>query len=108
MREPLYYYKLTRKLHQNNLKIKKNGQCAYHHTGMLYLKKLTLRNKTFFEFFTSISRGLSTGPKGEKVVLFGFSNGTKGEFRIFEENWISTTFTPLGPVLSPLEIEVKN
>jgi hypothetical protein len=37
--------------------------------------------KTFFEFFSSISRGLSTGTKGEKEVLFGFSTGTKSEFR---------------------------
>jgi hypothetical protein len=35
--------------------------------------------KTFFEFFSSISWGLCTGIKGEKVVLFGFSTGTKTE-----------------------------
>jgi hypothetical protein len=40
----------------------------------------------FFNFFTSVSWGLCTGTKYEKVVLFVFSTGTKGEFRIFEEN----------------------
>jgi hypothetical protein len=38
---------------------------------------------SFYLFFSSISRGLST--KGEKVGFFGFSTDTKGEFRIFEE-----------------------
>jgi hypothetical protein len=38
--------------------------------------------KTSFEFFSSISWGLCTGSKGEKVVIFGFSTRTKGEFRI--------------------------
>jgi hypothetical protein len=41
--------------------------------------------KTFFEFFSSIPWGLCTGTKCEKVVLFGFSTGPKGEFRIFDE-----------------------
>jgi hypothetical protein len=35
--------------------------------------------KTIFELFSSISCGLCTGTKCEKVVLFGFSIGTKGE-----------------------------
>jgi hypothetical protein len=41
--------------------------------------------KKFFEFFSSISWGLCTGTKGEKVVINGFSTGTKDKFRIFEE-----------------------
>jgi hypothetical protein len=40
---------------------------------------------TFFDFFSPISWRLRTGTKGEKVTLYGFSTGTKGEFRIFEE-----------------------
>jgi hypothetical protein len=31
-----------------------------------------------------ISRGLSTGPNGEKVVLFGLSTGTKIKFLFVE------------------------
>jgi hypothetical protein len=50
-----------------------------------YLDRYKYPKKTFFEFFSSISWGLCTGTKGEKVVLFGFSTGTKDEFRIFEE-----------------------
>jgi hypothetical protein len=38
-----------------------------------------LKGKTFFEFFSSISRGLCTGTKCEKVVHFEFSTGTKSE-----------------------------
>jgi hypothetical protein len=48
-------------------------------------KKIKVKNTTFFEFFSSISWGLCTDTKCAKVVLFGFSTGTKGEFRIFEE-----------------------
>jgi hypothetical protein len=76
--------------------------------------------KTNFGFFSSISWGLFTDTKCEKVVLFGFSTGNKGEFRIFEEqkfnfsplipvlNTKSSTFSSLGPVQSPQEIEEKN
>jgi hypothetical protein len=35
--------------------------------------------KTYFEYFSSISWGLCTGIKGEKVVIFGLSTGTKTE-----------------------------
>ncbi len=42
-------------------------------------------SKTRFEFFSSSSRGPSTGAKGRKVVLFGFITGTRGEFKILEE-----------------------
>jgi hypothetical protein len=75
--------------------------------------------KAFFEFFSSISWGLCIGTKGEKVVIFGFSTGTKDEFRIFEElnfnfsllvsvlNTKITTFSPLVPVQSPQEIDEK-
>jgi hypothetical protein len=41
--------------------------------------------ESFFEFCSSISLGLCTGTKGEKVELFGFSTDTKSEFRIFIE-----------------------
>jgi hypothetical protein len=90
--------------------------------------------KNFFEFFSSISRGLSTGTKGEKVVTFGLSTGTKSEklnfilfkysefifstgtksekyhFSVFVPvlNPIITTFSPLVPVQSPQDIEEKN
>jgi hypothetical protein len=75
--------------------------------------------KIFFEFFSSISWGLCTGTKGEKVVIFGFGTGTKSEFRIFKGknsnfsllvpvlNPKSTTFWPLVPVQSPQEIGEK-
>jgi hypothetical protein len=54
------------------------------------------------------------------VVFFGFSTGTKGEFRIFIEikfnfsnlvpvlNPKSNTFLPLVPVQRPQEIDEKN
>jgi hypothetical protein len=46
-----------------------------------YLDRYKYPKKTFFDFFSSISWGLCTGTKGEKVVIFGFSTGTKCEFR---------------------------
>jgi hypothetical protein len=53
---------------------------------MGFLNRDNFPKKIFFEFFSSISWGLCAGTKCEKVVLFGFwSTGTKGEFRIFEE-----------------------
>jgi hypothetical protein len=48
-----------------------------------FLDRYKYPEKTFFDF-TSIWR-LCTGTKDEKVVLFGFSTGTKGQFRIFEQ-----------------------
>jgi hypothetical protein len=71
-------------------------------------------------FFPAISWGLCTGTKGEKMVIFGFSTGTKSEFRIFEEKNFNfslllpvlnpkiTTFRPLVPVQSPQEKIQKN
>jgi hypothetical protein len=47
--------------------------------------------KTFLEFLPSISRGLCTGPKGEKVVLFGFSAGTKSEkLKFYSSNIVNS------------------
>jgi hypothetical protein len=43
-----------------------------------------ISKKTFFEYFSLISWVLCTVTKFEKVVLSGFSTGTKMEFRIFE------------------------
>jgi hypothetical protein len=49
--------------------------------------------------------------KGEKVVLFGLSTCTKGErLNFYSSNILNstgTTFSPLGPVQSPQEIEAK-
>jgi hypothetical protein len=76
--------------------------------------------KAFSEFFSSISWGLCTGIKCEKVILFGFSTGTKSEKLDFHSTNIlnstlvpvlnpkSTTFSPLPiPVQSPKEIVEK-
>jgi hypothetical protein len=76
------------------------------------LARTNTQKKLFLIFISLISRGLCTGTKGEKVVLFGFSIGTKGEFRIFAPlvpilNPKSTTFLPLVPVQRPQEIEIK-
>jgi hypothetical protein len=49
---------------------------------------------------------LGTGTKGKKVVLFGFSTSTKGEFRIFEDLKFNISLLVL--VQSPKEIEEKN
>jgi hypothetical protein len=60
--------------------------------------------KTFFEFFCSISKGLSTGPKGEQLNFY-YSNILNPPLVL---NPKSTTFSPLGLVQSPLGIEEKN
>jgi hypothetical protein len=44
--------------------------------------------------------------KAKKVAHFGFSTGTKDEFRIFEE--YKCNISLLVPVQSPQEIEEKN
>jgi hypothetical protein len=76
--------------------------------------------KFFFEFFSSISWGLCTGIKGKKLVLFGFSIGTKGEkLNFYSSNILNsplipvlnpkrTTFLPLVPVQRPQGIDEKN
>jgi hypothetical protein len=46
---------------------------------MRYLDRDKTQKKLFFEFFSSISWGFSTGTKGEKVVLFAFNTGSIGE-----------------------------
>jgi hypothetical protein len=73
-----------------------------------------------FELFSSISWGLCNGTKGEKVLLFGFSTGSKSEkLNFYSSNIInsplvpvlnpkSTTFSHLVPVQSSQEIEEKN
>jgi hypothetical protein len=80
-----------------------------------YLDRYKYPKKTFFEFFSSISWGLSTGTNGEKVVLFGFSTGNKSEkikFLFYKYSKFtflkSTTFSPLVPVQRPQEIDEKN
>jgi hypothetical protein len=55
--------------------------------------------KTFFEFFFDFLNSLYRYTKGEKVVHFGFSTGTKIEFRLFEE--LKFNFSLLVPVLNP-------
>jgi hypothetical protein len=59
--------------------------------------------KALFEFISSISWGLSDGTKSEKVVLFGFSIGTKGKkFNFHSSNILnpkSTNFSLLVPAL---------
>jgi hypothetical protein len=86
----------------------------------MYLDRYKYPNKTFFEFFSSISWGLCTGTKGQKVVLFGFDTGTKSEkLKCYSSNILnsllvpvlnpkSSTYLPLVPVQSPQEIEEKN
>jgi hypothetical protein len=68
----------------------------------MYLDWYKYPKRTFIEFFSSISWGLCTGTKCEKVVLFGFSTGTKGEkFNFYSSNntiylrvaFISTLFS---------------
>jgi hypothetical protein len=51
-----------------------------------------ISKKTFSEFFSSISWVLCIGTKCEKVVLFGFSTGTKIEFKIFNTIYLLVTF----------------
>ncbi len=55
--------------------------------------------KTVFEFFSSISWGLCTGTKCEKVVLMGFSTGTRSEKFNFYSSNIQNSL--LAPVLNP-------
>jgi hypothetical protein len=50
------------------------------------------RKNTFFEIFSSISWGLCTGTKCEKVVLFGFSTGTQSEKLNFYFKYSKFTF----------------
>jgi hypothetical protein len=61
--------------------------------------------KTFFEFFSSISWGLCTGTKGEKLKFYSSNilNSSIGPGL----NPKSITFSPLVPVQSPQEIEIK-
>jgi hypothetical protein len=59
-------------------------------TKIRYLDRYKYPKKTLFEFFTSISCGLCTGTKGEKVVIFGSSTGTKSEkSNFYSSNMIS-------------------
>jgi hypothetical protein len=61
--------------------------------------------KKFFAFFSSISWGLCTGTKGEKVVLFGFSTGTNTEKLNFYSSNIHNS--PFIAVLSLREKKFK-
>jgi hypothetical protein len=55
--------------------------------------------KNFFFIFSSISWSLCTGTKDKKVVLFGFSTGTKSEkLNFYSSNILNS---PLVPVLVP-------
>jgi hypothetical protein len=45
----------------------------------MYLDRYKYLSKSFFGFFSSISWGLCTSTKCEKVILFGFSTDTKSK-----------------------------
>jgi hypothetical protein len=59
----------------------------------MYLDRYKYLNKNSFGFFSSISWGLCTGTKCEKVVLFGFNTGTKSEFRLFNTIYLQKDFS---------------
>jgi hypothetical protein len=77
-------------------------------------------NTQNFDFFSSISWGLCTGTKGEKVVLFGFSTSINCEKLNFYSikipnsplvpglNPKTASFSYLVPAQRPLEIEEKS
>jgi hypothetical protein len=64
-----------------------------------YFDRYKYPKKNFFECFSSISWGFCTGTKCEKVVLFVFFTGIKGEkLNFYFSNILNS---PLIPVLNP-------